>query len=190
MMAEESVRKPWHGTMDLWKVILYSGFAKSVTGTSFVSIGVAIIFNGMVNPGWYQHYPFVGIIAILSGAIVYLAGDWYKKRKEEEHIEILQTEVELLVEKRARELSKSFLAGLKTYEPVDSGDYDRMMEPGIECIKFPDSYPTLKIIEIGRDMALSNDIEPTLKYLRNFVKNLYKNGWISLKKYEECLDQL
>jgi hypothetical protein len=202
------VKRFWHEDMEIWKTICITGFFKSTIGTSFISIGVALIFNGFVNPDTVTNFYLFGIISILMGFVIYFVGDRYKRDQEKKNVEIIQTNTENYIqaeserikvqmkkiieeeEEKKEQAIKNRFAGLERgiCTDISSGStpniekYCRTREVDYTVLRYPQDFPMENIVEIGRQKAVSQGEVPTNDWLVNYVNALYVGGFISKKQ--------
>lgn len=202
----------WHSDMNLFKTVIITGFFKSTIGTGLIALGISIIFNGLVNPGWNSNFPYLGAIAILIGVIVYFLGDIYKKDREKENVNIIQDKTERYVQDEserikshihkiiAEEEEKKERTIKKRLELLEHGmctdleeenptikKYCQGRNTDITLLNYPEGYPTQEIVNIGRTKALFKGEEPTTLWLETYLKVLYNASLITMKQLKECL---
>jgi hypothetical protein len=97
------------------KTMLITGFLKSTIGTMLIGLGSAILAYSFIQPGYTAHAPYVGIILILLGCIIYFIGDIYKMRKKNEELHTTEAlmdkkiEDNALTEEKARLIAKKLI---------------------------------------------------------------------------------
>lgn len=205
----------WHLYMSIWKTIILTGFLKSTIGTSFISIGVALIFNGLINEGVRETFYLYGIIAVLIGCVIYFVGDVYKRKKEEENVEIIQDKTEKIVqdesdkikeemkkiieeeEDRKDKAIKRRFNSLETglcaeVEKSDDGnnvlkEYCKSRHIDYSILIYPQDFPMKEVLKVGRQKAVAQGETPDEEWMDTYLKALYNGGFINLKQYTKGL---
>lgn len=201
--------RSWNENMDHIKTTIVTGFLKSTIGTGLISLGIVLEVQSYTQPGYYYYTPYVGIILILLGIIVYFFGDIYKVRKEKESVEIVQSETEELVNREAERIAKIVVDRAEAeklaminrkFSQVEQGicgDLIFMTDDGRELpycssklntedlvsIQYPDDFPAEEIVRIG--IKKINKLKLTRNKIESYLIKLLSMGFISETKCVE-----
>ena len=204
--------KYWHKDMEIWKTILCTGFIKSTIGTSFISIGVALIFNGAINSGVRETFYLYGIISVLVGCVIYFVGDMYKRQQEEKNVEIIQSNTESYIQAESERIKASMKkiieeeetnkenAIKRRFDSLEKGicedvaddnpnikKYCQSREVDYTLLIYPTDFPMKEIMNIGRQKAIAQGEIPNNKWMKRYVDALYNGGFIHKKQHEDGL---
>ena len=89
------------------KTMMLTGFLKSTLGTGLISLGMLILFMSISQPDTYAPYaPWVGIMVLILGCVIYFLGDVYKMIQKKKELTIIEKRTHEIVEKIYDETNK------------------------------------------------------------------------------------
>lgn len=89
------------------KVIWVFGFAKTVSSTTLITLGIGLLLDGISNHlrwrGYNQVELVIGILALIIGVIIIILIDLWKTRQKKEELETIEKRAEEIAEKKILE---------------------------------------------------------------------------------------
>ena len=80
-------------TIPYKKAIWIFGFAKTISSTTLITLGIGLLLDGVSNHlrwrGYNQVELVVGIIALIIGVIIIILIDLWKQKQKKEELEII-----------------------------------------------------------------------------------------------------
>ena len=89
------------------KTMMLTGFLKSTIGTGLISLGMLILFMSISQPQAYAaHAPWVGVLVMGLGCVIYFLGDVYKMIQKKKELTIIERRTHEIVEQIYDEANK------------------------------------------------------------------------------------
>ena len=189
-----------------------TGFVKSAIGTSLISLGVSVAVYSQINQDWPSHSVYVGLLAVVSGFLAYVVGDWFKKKQDEAVIDTVQNKTEAFVKKEAEEIARKIIEDeenraqkaikmrisnlergvCQDVNELDDDDKAKYCKGNLglrlNILEYPDATPANTIVGVAVMKANYGGHAPSIEFIDEYLKTLFEGGWLSLRKYKECLE--
>ena len=109
--------KPLTEQIPYRRTIWIFGFAKTISSTTLITLGIGLLIDGITNHlrwrGYNQTELIVGILTLIIGVIIVIIIDTWKDKKKKEELEI----IDKTIDQKAEEIAeKKILEAMKNIE--------------------------------------------------------------------------